>query len=143
MPEPLPGQSSIEDVLDEDVLDRPAADFGITPLDMDARAGAEKERVSRVLREFDGSGSAVLPMTIKLASQVAGLVSPLTDESSVPDERLHEAAFTAARTVRTLTYVLAQLKTRLDGENGVELRSNLQDTVDELDRLLAGAEANR
>lgn len=130
-PVEISGQSSIEDE-----LDRPATEFGITPLDLDDRAGQDRDRVARLLREFDGSGSAALPMTIKLASQVSGLVSPLDGASSIPDERLHDVAYTASRAVRTLTNVMVRLAGRFQGLNGTELRSNVRDTVEELDRLL-------
>lgn len=123
-----------------DPLDRPVAEAGVTPLDLSERAGEGREHVARVLREFDGSGAAALPMTIKLAGQVSGLVSPLTGEAPVPDERLHEVAYVTSRGVRTLSNVLVTLSGRLTGEHSEALKSNIRDTVDELDRVLAELE---
>ena len=123
-----------------DPLDRPVAEAGVTPLDLSERAGEGREHVARVLREFDGSGAAALPMTIKLAGQVSGLVSPLTGEAPVPDERLHEVAYVTSRGVRTLSNVLVALSGRLTGEHSEALKSNIRDTVDELDRVLADLE---
>ena len=96
--------------------------------------------MARVLRAFDGSGAAALPMTIKLAGQVSGLVSPLTGEAPVPDERLHEVAYVTSRGVRTLSNVLVTLSGRLTGEHSEALKANIRDTVDELDRVLAELE---
>lgn len=58
----------------------------------------------------------------------------------MPDERLHEVAYVTSRGVRTLSNVLVTLSGRLTGEHSEALKSNIRDTVDELDRVLADLE---
>lgn len=146
------GQSSgggpVEETLPEhssatDVLDTPARAAGVEPLDLSERAGARRERVTRMLREFHGSGSAALPMTIKLASQVAGLVSPLTGKTQVPGERLHELAHDVSRGLCTLSHVAMTLcASMVSGESQAAIQANLRDARDELDRVLGQMEAS-
>lgn len=136
--EPTPGQLSVDGVLDV-----PASISGLAPLDLSQRAEAGRQRVSRLLREFHGSGSAALPMTIKLASQVAGLVSPLTGKSQVSDERLHELAYDVSRGVRALSYVASTLRESMaSGESQAAIKANLRDARDELDLMLRQMEAS-
>lgn len=132
LPSPLP-----EQVSEDDVLDTPASVAGVEPLDLAERARKGRERVSRMLREFHGSGSAALPMTIKLASQVAGLVSPLTGESEVPAERLHDLAYDVSRGLRTLVHVAVALRESVEpGESEAAIKSNLRESRDELEQVL-------
>jgi hypothetical protein len=127
----------------EDVLDLPASVAGVQPLDLSERADAGRDRISRMLREFHGSGSAALPMTIKLASQVAGLVSPLTGQSQVPAERLHELAYDVSRGVCTLSHVAMTLReSTASGESQAAIKANLRDARDELDRVVRQMEAS-
>lgn len=136
--EPPPGQLPVDDVLDV-----PASLTGLKPLDLSERANADRERVSRMLREFHGSGSAALPMTIKLASQVSGLVSPVTGESQVPSERLHELAYDVTRGLCTLAHVASTLRESMAvGESRAAIKANLRDARDELDRVLRQMEAS-
>ncbi len=136
--EPPPDQLAVDDV-----LDAPASMTGLEPLDLSKRADAGRERVSRMLREFHGSGSAALPMTIKLASQVAGLVSPVTGESTVPSEQLHELAYDVSRGLCTLSYVASTLRESMAvGESKTAIRANLRDARDALDRALREMEAS-
>lgn len=131
-PNPLTEQMS-----EGDVLDTPASAAGVEPLDLAERARKGRERVSRMLREFHGSGSAALPMTIKLASQVAGLVSPLTGESEVPAERLHDLAYDVSRGLRTLVHVAVALRESVEpGESEAAIKSNLRESRDELEQVL-------
>lgn len=128
----------------DDVLDFPASTAGVEPLDLAERAGKGHERVLRMLREFHGSGSAALPMTIKLASQVSGLVSPLTGNSEVSGQRLHELAFDVSRGVRTLSHVAVTLRdSAMAGDSEAAIKANLRDSVDELDRVLRRMEGSR
>lgn len=76
-------------------------------------------------------------MTIKLASQVAGLVSPLTGKTQVPGERLHELVYDVSRGVRILCHVSMMLRESVgSGESQTAVKANLRDARDELDRLL-------
>lgn len=121
----------------EDVLNMPATDAGIVPLDLEERAGQGRERATRMLREFHGSGAAALPMTIKLASQVAGLVSPVTGKAEVPDEDLNTLAGDVAQGLRMLSHVLTTLVGSLaGGESASEMEANLRESVGDLDRVL-------
>lgn len=131
-PNPLTEQMS-----DGDVLDTPASAAGVDPLDLAERARRGRERASRILREFHGSGSAALPMTIKLASQVAGLVSPLTGNSEVPAERLHVLSHDVTRGLRLLAFLSLTLRDSMaSGDSAAAIKSNLQDSRDELDQVL-------
>ncbi len=130
--EPSPGPLSVDDV-----LDAPASMVGVEPLNLSERTGDDRERVSRMLREFHGSGSAALPMTIKLASQVAGVVSPLTGKAQVPGARLHELVYDVSRGVRVLCHVSMTLRESVaSGESQAAIKANLRDARDELDRML-------
>lgn len=71
------------------VLDMPAEDFGIQPLDLSRRDEEQKGRARRVLTAFNGSGAAAVPALIKAATPVASLVSPATGKGLVEDEDLH------------------------------------------------------
>lgn len=127
----------------DDILDVPASMVGMKALDLSERAGKDRERALRVLREFNGSGSAPLPMMLKLASQVAGLVSPLTGKSQVAGERLHELAYDVSRGVHTLCHVAASLRESMAaGESHAAIKANLRGARDELDRVLSRMEAS-
>ncbi|MGM7670242.1 DNA-binding response regulator [Microbacterium sp. A93] len=129
---PVPGQLSVDEV-----MDLPASVAGVEPLDLAERAGVGRERVLRLLREFHGSGSAALPMTIKLASQVAGLVSPVTGRSEVPEERLHELAYDVSRGLCVLAHAAVTLRESMtSGESEAAIKANLRDSMGELDRVL-------
>lgn len=141
---PADDQAGDESLPVDGVLDVPASAAGVEPLNLTERAGEGRERILRLLREFHGSGSAALPMTIKLASQVAGLVSPLTGRSEVPGERLHEVAFDVSRGVRALAHVTATLRESMaSGESEAAIKSNLRDSVDELEHVLLRFEASK
>jgi len=82
-------------------------------------------------------------MTIKLASQVAGLVSPLTGKSRVPDERLHDLTYDVSRGVRTLCHVAMTLRKWIScGRSEAAIKANLQDARDELERVLHQMDAS-
>lgn len=139
LPNNRPGQLSVEDV-----LAMPADDAGIAPLNLEERAGQGRERVSRMLREFHGSGDAALPRTIKLAGQLAGLVSPVTGQSTVPDVELHVLAHDTSRGLRIFAHMLKTMSRALAvGEAQAEIKANLRDSVDELDVVLQQLEETR
>lgn len=134
-----------EEVSVEDVLDMPATDLGIEPLDVDQLADQDREQVERAIREFHGTGSAALPMTIKLASKMSGLVSPVTGQAVVSGERIEALAFDVSRGVRTLSYVVRSMETPLTeqktaGHSMTEMTTNLQDAIDDLERILNALE---
>lgn len=138
--EPLPGQVSVDDV-----LDMPATDLGIEPLDVNQIADQDREQVERAIREFHGTGSAALPMTIKLASKMSGLVSPVTGQAVVSGERIEALAFDVSRGVRTLSYVVRSMEAPLTeqktaGHSLTEMTTNLQDAIDDLERILNALE---
>lgn len=135
----VPDQISVEDM-----MAMPADVAGIVPLDLEEQAGRSAERVSRMLREFNGSGDAALPRTIKLAGQVAGLVSPVTGQSLVEESALHTLAFDVTCGLRTFSYVVKTLARALAaGESEAAIKSNLRDSVDELDAILEQLEDER
>lgn len=132
LPEELPGQIAVEDV-----LEMPADLAGIAPLNLEERAGEGRERVARILREFHGSGDAALPRTIKLAGQVAGFVSPVTGQSTVPDEDLHVLASDVSRGLLVFSFMIKRLfRSLAAGDSEAEIKANLRDSVDELDGVL-------
>lgn len=126
----LDGQSSLDDV-----LDMPAADFGIEPLDLKARQADDRDRARRTLAAFNGGGAAAVPMLLKAAPAVASLVSPLTGKASVADEDLHGVVWDSARCVRTLAHVLRSVGHH-EGQSMPEIRSTLQDAVNDLEQML-------
>ncbi|WP_343282283.1 helix-turn-helix domain-containing protein [Micrococcus sp. 2A] len=126
----LDGQSSLDDV-----LDMPAADFGIEPLDLKARQADDRDRARRTLAAFNGGGAAAVPMLLKAAPAVASLVSPLTGKASVADEDLHGVVWDSARCVRTLAHVLRSVGHH-EGQSMPEIRSTLQDAVNDLEQVL-------
>ncbi|MGO1697432.1 MAG: DNA-binding response regulator [Micrococcaceae bacterium] len=141
--EPLPGQVSVDDV-----LDMPAADLGVAPLDIDQLAHQDQEQVERAIREFHGTGSAALPMTIKLASKMSALVSPVTGQAVVSGERIEALAFDVSRGVRTLSYVVRSMEAPLTeqktaGHSLTEMTTNLQDAIDDLERILNALEGQK
>ena len=126
----LDGQFSLEDV-----LDMPAADFGIEPLDLSAGKSDERDRSRRTLAAFNGGGAAAVPMLLKAAPAVASLVSPLTGKASIGDEDLHGVVWDSARCVRTLAHVIRSVGHH-EGESMAEIRSTLRDAVDDLEQVL-------
>lgn len=141
--EPLPGQISVDDV-----LDMPAADLGVAPLDIDQLADQDREQVERAIREFHGTGSAALPMTIKLASKMSALVSPVTGQAVVSGERIEALAFDVSRGVRTLSYVVRSMEAPLTAQKTAEhslteMTTNLQDAIDDLERILNALEGQK
>ncbi|WP_298044995.1 DNA-binding response regulator [uncultured Citricoccus sp.] len=139
LPDERPEQMSVEDV-----LAMPAALAGIAPLNLEERAGEGRERVTRILREFHGSGDAALPRTIKLAGQVAGLVSPVTGQSTVPDEDLHVLASDVSRGLVVFSFIIKRLfRSLAAGDSETEIKANLRDSVDELDGVLEQLEESR
>ncbi|MEJ8563659.1 DNA-binding response regulator [Micrococcus sp. GPGPB33] len=119
----------------DSVLDMPAEDFGIEPLDLDRHDEEQKGRARRVLTAFNGSGAAAVPALIKAATPVASLVSPATGKALVEDEDLHGVVWDSVRCVRTLAHVIRSVG-HVEGESQAEIRSTLRDAVDDLDEVL-------
>lgn len=126
----LDGQSTLDGV-----LDMPAADFGIEPLDLKARRSDDRDRARRTLAAFNGGGAAAVPMLLKAAPAVASLVSPLTGKASIGDEDLHGVVWDSARCVRTLAHVIRSVGHH-EGDSLPEIRSTLRDAVDDLEQVL-------
>ena len=124
------GQSDVDAV-----LDMPAEDFGIEPLDLVRHDEEQKNRARRVLTAFNGSGAAAVPALIKAATPVASLVSPATGKALVEDEDLHGVVWDSVRCVRTLAHVIRSVG-HVDGQSQAEIRSTLRDAVDDLDEVL-------
>ena len=124
------GQSDVDAV-----LDMPAEDFGIEPLDLVRHDEEQKNRARRVLTAFNGSGAAAVPALIKAATPVASLVSPATGKALVEDEDLHGVVWDSVRCVRTLAHVIRSVG-HVEGESQAEIRSTLRDAVDDLDEVL-------
>lgn len=127
-----PSESQVD--LDS-VLDMPAEDFGIEPLDLVRHDEEQKGRARRVLTAFNGSGAAAVPALIKAATPVASLVSPATGKALVEDEDLHGVVWDSVRCVRTLAHVIRSVG-HVDGQSQAEIRSTLRDAVDDLDEVL-------
>lgn len=119
----------------DSVLDMPAEDFRIQPLDLNRRDEEHKGRARRVLSAFNGSGAAAVPTLIKAATPVASLVSPATGKALVEDEDLHGVVWDSVRCVRTLAHVIRSVG-HVEGESQAEIRSTLRDAVDDLDEVL-------
>ena len=119
----------------DSVLDMPAEDFGIEPLDLARHDEEQKGRARRVLTAFNGSGAAAVPALIKAATPVASLVSPATGKALVEDEDLHGVVWDSVRCVRTLAHVIRSVG-HVEGESQAEIRSTLRDAVDDLDEVL-------
>lgn len=119
----------------DSVLDMPAEDFGIEPLDLVRHDEEQKGRARRVLTAFNGSGAAAVPALIKAATPVASLVSPVTGKALVEDEDLHGVVWDSVRCVRTLAHVIRSVG-HVEGESQAEIRSTLRDAVDDLDEVL-------
>lgn len=119
----------------DSVLDMPAEDFGIQPLDLNRRDEEQRGRARRVLTAFNGSGAAAVPALIKAATPVASLVSPATGKGLVEDEDLHGVVWDSVRCVRTLAHVIRAVG-HVEGESLAEIRSTLRDAVDDLDEVL-------
>ncbi|MCV7628608.1 DNA-binding response regulator [Micrococcus luteus] len=119
----------------DSVLDMPAEDFGIEPLDLARHDEEQKGRARRVLTAFNGSGAAAVPALIKAATPVASLVSPATGKALVEDEDLHGVVWDSVRCVRTLAHVIRAVG-HVEGESQAEIRSTLRDAVDDLDEVL-------
>lgn len=126
----LEGQSSIDDL-----LDRPASEAGVEVLDLEVREEKERDRAKRVLAQFNGSGSAAIPMLIKATTPLTSLVSQVTGKTAVADEDLHSVMKDSARAVRTLAHVMSTLR-RVEGEGQAELKSTVRDAVDDLEKVL-------
>ena len=124
------GQSDVDAV-----LDMPAEDFGIEPLDLVRHDEEQKGRARRVLTAFNGSGAAAVPALIKAATPVASLVSPATGKALVEVEDLHGVVWDSVRCVRTLAHVIRSVG-HVDGQSQAEIRSTLRDAVDDLDEVL-------
>lgn len=128
--------TELEGLADLDaVLDMPAEDFGIEPLDLVRHDEEQKGRARRVLTAFNGSGAAAVPALIKAATPVASLVSPATGKALVEDEDLHGVVWDSVRCVRTLAHVIRSVG-HVEGESQAEIRSTLRDAVDDLDEVL-------
>lgn len=128
--------TELEGLADLDsVLDMPAEEFGIEPLDLVRRDEEQKGRARRVLTAFNGSGAAAVPALIKAATPVASLVSPATGKALVEDEDLHGVVWDSVRCVRTLAHVIRSVG-HVEGESQAEIRSTLRDAVDDLDEVL-------
>lgn len=128
--------AALEGQVDLDsVLDMPAEDFGIEPLDLARHDEEQKGRARRVLTAFNGSGAAAVPALIKAATPVASLVSPATGKALVEDEDLHGVVWDSVRCVRTLAHVIRSVG-HVEGESQAEIRSTLRDAVDDLDEVL-------
>lgn len=134
---PAEGDAEIvdEEIDVEAVLDTPADELGLEPLDMKQRDEEEVGRARRVLTAFNGSGSAAVPALIKAAAPLSSLVSPATGEAAVSDEELHGVVWDSARCVRTLANVIQSVG-RVKGESTTEIQSTLRDAVDDLDTVL-------
>lgn len=117
------------------VLDMPAEDFGIEPLDLVRRDEEQRGRASRVLKAFNGSGAAAVPALIKAATPVVSLVSPATGKALVEVEDLHGVVWDSVRCVRTLAHVIRTVG-HVVGASQPEIWPTLRDAVDDLDEVL-------
>lgn len=117
------------------VLDMPADDFGVEPLDLGRRADDERARVRRMLTTFNGSGAGAVQMLMKATAPLGSLVSPVTGQSAVEDDELHGVVWDSVRCVRALAHVI-RVVGHTEGESREQIRSTLRDAVDDLDGVL-------
>src|SRR5699024_1151181 len=115
--EQLPGQTVVDDVIDvpgtdvdlDAVLDAPAEDVGIKPLDVAEMQSARDARTVKLLDAFHGNDIGSLPRTMQLAEQISGLVSPLDWDISVDDEDYESLTKGVSAAVRQFAYVIKTL----------------------------------
>src|SRR5699024_11172529 len=115
--EQLPGQTAIDVVIDvtgaevdlDAVLDAPAEDVGIEPLDVAEMQSARDARTVKLLDAFHGNHIGSLPRTMQLAEQISGLVSPLDGHISVDDEDYESLTKGVAAAIRQYAYVIRTL----------------------------------
>jgi len=115
--EQLPGQTVVDDVIDvpgtdvdlDAVLDAPAEDVGIKPLDVAEMQSARDARTVKLLDAFHGNDIGSLPRTMQLAEQISGLVSPLDGDISVDDEDYESLTKGVSAAVRQFAYVIKTL----------------------------------
>lgn len=117
------------------VLDMPADDFGVNPLDLGRRADDERARVRRMLTIFNGSGAGAVQMLMKATAPLGSLVSPVTGQSAVENDELHGVVWDSARCVRALAHVI-RVVGHTEGESREQIRSTLRDALDDLDGVL-------
>ncbi|GAB3249125.1 hypothetical protein [Arthrobacter pigmenti] len=131
-----PARPAFEDVpLSDELLDLPAEDIGIEPLDVGARRRSGESRAAAA-RRLSGSMDAALPTMIRVAGQL--MDRPSTGDSD-DTETFSDLAADASRGILTLSHVLA-------GIDAVVLRGSaadvdavsgaVTDAVDVLGRVL-------
>lgn len=144
-PEQRPGHVSGADVDVDAVLDTPAEDVGVTPLDFSEIQSERDSRISKLLEAFHGNDLGSLPRTMKLAEQISGLVSPLSGDISVNSDEYGSLATKFSSAVRQFSFVvkrLSQAKADYVGDDVIglvveDLRAALnflRDSVQEMER---------
>jgi|GEM_PF-1728226 len=109
MPEQHPGHRAFTDVNLDAVLDAPAEDVGVTPLDASEIQSERDSRISKLLEAFHGNDLGSLPRTMKLAEQISGLVSPLSGHVSVDSDAYESLAANFSSAVRQFSFVIKRL----------------------------------
>lgn len=108
----------------DSVLDSPAVDVGVKPLDPDGRRSEREVRTRKLIKAFNSRDAGSLPRTLQLAEQISGLVSPLSGE--IPVARCEYESLTRgiSAAVRQFSYVVKTLsgaETTFDNEQAHEV----------------------
>lgn len=108
----------------DSVLDSPAADVGVKPLDTNGMRSEREVRTRKLIKAFNSRDTGSLPRTLQLAEQISGLVSPLSGE--IPVARCEYESLTRgiSAAVRQFSYVVKTLsgaETTFDNEQAHEV----------------------
>lgn len=133
-----PAAPAFEDVpLSDDLLDLPAEDIGIEPLDVGSRRGSSESRVAAA-RRLSGSMDAALPKMIRVAGElVDGPVGVAGDADDA--ETFSDLAADASRGILTLSHVLAGIDAsvfRGCADDAAEVSGAVTDALAVLGRVL-------
>lgn len=91
------------------ILDAPAEDVGVTPLDVAEIQSERHSRTSKLLEAFHGKSLGSLPRTMQLAEQISGLVSPLSGDISVDHDAYEFLTTNFSSAVRQFSFVVKRL----------------------------------
>ena len=120
-----PSESTRSQAADiESVLDSPAAEVGVIPLDMDERRSERDAKIRKLIKAFSNRDSGSLPRTLQLAEQISALVSPLSGEINVETYEYESLTKDISAAVRQFAYVaktLSSADATFDSEQAYEI----------------------
>jgi len=108
----------------DSVLDSPAAEVGVIPLDMDEMRSGRDARIRKLIKAFNNRNVGSLPRTLQLAEQISALVSPLSGEINVETYEYESLSKDVSAAVRQFAYVaktLSSADATFDSEQAYEI----------------------